>query len=365
MEKPNHENLVVEEENADLPQLLPRLFYLTVTHRVRIPEEFLRFLPLSGLFRTAHGGLYVPDVDLTNTLDLYRRGSEGGPGSAREARLIVAHLVREQISELPLENQLSLWERLSRFVNGSDGLIQDQIVDLSEVRDVEPIERWTLTPYLDVITGGMYQSLVVLMGRPGVGKTSMMCHLAEMASRAGYNITFIQNELSASILLGKMLPILKRHSFRKGDRLICVSGYPSDLIEEMIRNQNPNRIVFFDSPDSVGVGDQESRRFALEAIYRDLVRLKLASRAVFVSSQPRRRDASLSMSSVAESWAKAWYADLILTLTGPGIGPITPMTIRAVKNRFGPSQRELTIQFNLVSLSVDELGWEDPDESTW
>src|SRR6185369_13476416 len=108
-----------------------------------------------------------------------------------------------------------------------------------------------------------------------------------------------------------------------------------------------------DSPDVMAGGTLEGRRFALEEIYRDLIRLKQHCKHVFVASQARRQDRTLSQESVAEAWAKAFYVDIIITMNrmGRGTGQWSRVRSSVGKNRFGPPDRELNFSFNYADLS--------------
>jgi hypothetical protein len=59
------------------------------------------------------------------------------------------------------------------------------------------------------------------------------------------------------------------------------------------------------------------------------------------------------MASVAESWAKAWYADMIV---GIQPAPAQQLRFRVLKNRFGPRDNQITFNFNLEDLTWDSTG---------
>ena len=96
----------------------------------------------------------------------------------------------------------------------------------------------------------------------------------------------------------------------------------------------------YDGPDAIAGGEAEGRRFVIESIYRELVTLKQMCKAVFVPSQPKRGEQQgMSLESVAEAWAKAWYADTVTGLIRQG-NPTQDGAHRLkminFKNRFGP-----------------------------
>ncbi|MCB1041200.1 MAG: hypothetical protein KDA94_16945, partial [Acidimicrobiales bacterium] len=94
--------------------------------------------------------------------------------------------------------------------------------------------------------------------------------------------------------------------------------------------------------------------------YQYLIGAKPNNLMVVVPSQPRRSDGALSMRSVAESWAKAWYADIMIALMSAGRGSILAQT---VKNRFGKNNEKMFFDYDPVDCSwgVGAQDWEDDD----
>lgn len=345
-----------------------RLVYLISKHQVSIPRQIARHLPGSDWLTQLHLGLGAAaselDIPLKKVTKAYEEGKALGPGSSFEARKIIAQMVMDEMDrkDLDLTDRIAVTAALDRFMTKSE-LVEEEEVDLSDVEIPEAIPKFKsgFTP-LDLVLDDCYQGLYIIMARPGTGKTSVLLSIQEAFVKQGTPTLFVESEISKSMMLGRMKPILDRTPYTSKDRLVCGGWSAKELLEYVREHPDPNRVVFFDGPDAVGGAEGTDRRFQLERAYQDLVRVKTVSRAVFVSSQPRRNDSRLSISSTAESWAKAWYADVMLALDPiPSVSP--KLRFRVVKNRFGPNDQQVTFDYNLVDLS-----WKAPfsiDEDEW
>lgn len=345
-----------------------RLVYLLSKHSLAIPRPVLKYLPggewLSQLQNGLGSAATMLDVPLAQLNQIYKQGESLGPGSDAEARDIIADLVDAEVQrkDLDLDVRVRIYAELERFLTKTE-LVEETEVDLSlaEIPDSIPKFQTGFEP-LDMVLGGMYQGLVILMARPGTGKTSVMLSIMEAAVCSGIPTVFVESEISQQMMLGRMRFMLKRTAFTPRDRLICGGWSAREVLDYVREFPNPDRIVFFDGPDVVGGSSADDRRFVLERAYQDLVRVKQLSRAVIVSSQPRRNDGRLSITSTAESWAKAWYADAIVGIEAIH-GLDTRLRLRTIKNRFGPSEQQVTFKYNLMDLS-----WESPmelDDEEW
>ena len=353
--------------------LIPNCCYLASTLREQtpsVPRELIRYVPQMEIIRALadHGpegaavALGVPRSQIKNLLELGNHRTE--PPSPNEFRLSIAQLVLENdnLQQLPLDRRLGLMGTLNQFANDTDqSMVEEEEVDLGAVKKQAPIEKWQsgFGP-LDIVTGGVYQALVILMAKPGTGKTSTMLSMAEGIKRRHPEIRtlFFQEEIPARLIAGRMAPIFERgNPFSDGDR-IYAGGHSIEEIESIINKQpDSNQIIFVDSPDAMTVSKIDARHEALEYIYRRLAKIKQKSRLVVVASQPRRKDAVLDQASVAESWAKAWFADIIIGLSAVGH---KKMKFSLLKNRFGQGGNEVKFTYDL-----ETLHWEDPaDEGT-
>lgn len=343
-----------------------RLIYLVSKYQIQVPRKLLRLIPggewvgqLALGLGAAASELRVP---LTFMHQQYEDGESMGPGTDYEGRLIIAELIVDEIEkkDLNLDERLKLFGEIERFIN-KVGLIEEEEVDLSKAVVPDQIPKWDsgFLP-LDVPLGGMYQGLGIVMARPGTGKTSVMLSLMESLVMQGIPVLFVESEIPKNMMLGRMKPIFSRVKFKPADRLICASWSSKEVLEYCRAHPDTNRVVFYDGPDVMVGGDLEDRRHTLERAYQDMVVVKGISRMVVVSSQPRRKDETMQMTSVAESWAKAWYADWIAGLQAiPGGG----MRFRIVKNRFGPRDQQIRFNYNLEDLTWNTSG--EIEEDDW
>lgn len=345
-----------------------RLVYLLTRHSVAIPRPVLKHLPGAEWLSQLQHGLgaagAILDVPLAHMNKIYQQGEALGLGSDAEARTLIADAVDREIErrDLDLDVKIRVYAELERFLTKTD-LIEETEIDLSTAEPPSDIPKFS-TGFgpLDMALGGAYQGLVVIMARPGVGKTSVMLSVMESVVKGGMQALFVESEISQPMMLGRMRHILSRTQFTPQDRLICGAWSAREVLDYVREYPNPNRVVFFDGPDVVGGGGDTDRRFVLERAYQDLVRVKQLSRLVVVSSQPRRNDSRIGLTSGAESWAKAWYADAMLALEPiPGIE--SRLRFRVVKNRFGPNEQQVTFKYDLVDLTWEEP--EDLDEEDW
>ena len=342
---------------------IARLVYLATHYKVQVPRKFW---PYVGEWT---GKLYLglsaalPDLGapLEHLQMLYEQGEQMGPGTEEECRLLIADMIHREVSEreLSLHDTLVIYNEVEGFVRRGD-LLEESEVDLSTVQetDLVDIPKWDsgFTP-LDMALGGMYQGLLMIMARPGVGKTSMTLSIAEGLVTQGIPIVYIENEIPESLMLPRMKPIFQRTKFKKNDRLICASWSSKEVLEFVRDNPDPERVVIYDSPDVMTGGDD--KRLQLEKAYQDMVKVKMLSKAVIVTSQPRRRDDELRITSAAESWAKAWYADAMVGLQS---APQSRLRIRVLKNRFGPNSNEVLFGYDYETLEAKDSAY---DESDW
>ena len=55
----------------------------------------------------------------------------------------------------------------------------------------------------------------------------------------------------------------------------------------------------------------------------------------------------MTLASMAESWEKAWYADMVISLNVAGF---QQMRFRCLKNRFGRGGNDVVFDYNLETL---------------
>lgn len=348
---------------------IPRLFYLAVEHSPAQPSKSLqKYLPqfdllAAGSTSGVNGAAANLRVKKTQLAELYNLGKKPNRGTSQEYKVLAAEAITSAIDDvredLTFTEYLALMENLNQYVNGvhSQAIVPYEEVNLGEVdvEGVEDIQKWNsgYSP-IDEVTGGLYQGIVLLVMKPGSGKTSHMLRLAEACRNHSEvsSIWFFEAEIPRSMMLYRMKPIIRRTAFKPGDRLVCGFVDVKEIVQRCVDNPDPNRVIFIDSPDAIANG--QDRRFALEEIYRSLNWIKSLNKSIVVSSQPRRNDRVLTQESVSDSWAKAWYSDIIITGSKLGRVPNSAsarhVSLKVGKNRFGPDGGEIEFEFDYESL---------------
>lgn len=359
-----------------------RLIYLLTEHRVDVPKSLLRYLPFwrDWLPELKHGlsaAARAAGASTEHMMQLYAQGAASGKGSRAEALHLLGEMVDDEVSatnghRLSLDEKLNLYQELAGLLSSGE-MLQNTEVELANAPKVSQIPKWDsgFTP-LDVLTGGLYQGVMILVGMPGLGKTSLMLAIQERIAALGSagGTLFFQNEIPMQLMLGRLNQgPLRRTAYRATDRLICGSFGTEkvlSVLERMPQEQQRETVVFFDSPDVVVGSDPETRRFVLEHAFQVLVQAKQLCKLVIVSSQPNRRTAEAPrLSGLAEAWSKAWYADIVIALSrGRRIGGLPQLKLTLLKNRFGPPEGSVLFHFNLADLSWDpgSLAAEEDDD---
>lgn len=356
---------------------LGRLVYLLVRYRVQIPRRLRPLLPGGNWLSELHKGVgsaSLHGIEMEDLSRLYRAGKKAGPGSADEAKALIAKAIdlgiRSDAVE-PLE-RIRVYSTLERFMVSSE-MLEEGMIQLDAMKDEgeEGVPKFDsgFLP-IDLVLRGCYQGILTIMGYPGTGKTSLMLTMMEeiASTESASSVVMFQNEIPKGVMAGRVRPITERVQFREGDLIICASWGTPEILSWVEEHPDPDRVVFFDCPDVIAEAG-EGRRFALEGIYQDLVKLKQVSKMVVTSSQPRRRDGpgSLSLTSVAEAWAKAWYTDMLVSIQVSGRGPQGrhQYRLRVHKNRFGPSDGDIVFTYDLTDLTWELEGGLDGLEEDW
>ena len=361
--------------------LLSRLVFLAADHRPPTPpKSVLRYLPqgevIAETCRNGITGLSIQhDVSLDQARALYEAGSAGGRGSIDEFKLIVADAVSNELQLQRPNMTLSLYiaaiSALHGYLNGGDNsLIEVSEIDLSEPvlpETMAKVAKWSTgyTP-LDLVTGGLYQGIITMLGTPGAGKTTHLLRAAEdirASDPEGEMLLDIYSlEMPLPVMELRLVHTRRRIDFVKGDRLSCGLVSTADVLDRLKSDPEAHRrVVIFDGPDVSTGGQGDLRRFALEDAYRDLVRIKSLVKCVLTTSQVRRKEGSgyAGMSDVAESWQKAWYSDVVVSVTRGDRDPMTgytKCTFYCSKNRLGMPDVIIPFKF-----AYDTLQWQIDD----
>lgn len=338
-----------------------RLAYLLSRYKIQIPKRLIPHIPGGEwLQKLSQAGAGSTGVGMDQLQKLIRVGEQLGVGNAQEAVDLIQAIVDDALTEsnISLSERISLYALLSRLSPMT--MIANYELELDKPPDNSQIVKFSsgFVPADLVSDRFPIQSLVMIMGAPGMGKTTIMIALMEALRKSGAcnSVLFVENEMPGPLMTARFGLVFERTQFRSVDKLICGPWSASDVLEYVTENPDPDRVIFFDSPDVVQGGGEEGRRFYLEAEYQTLVQLKQRSKMVVVSSQPRRKDQRMTLRSTAESWQKAWYVDLMLGLNRDPKG----VNLVCLKNRFGPADMAITFAFDYVQLTAGEI--EDESE---
>lgn len=272
------------------------------------------------------------------------------------------------LEDLSLKNKTRAMAELDVFINGAD----DSMVDLerssfADVDGIEPMPTFeTGFVPLDIALGGVYEGVLLIAAKPGVGKTSTMLAMSECIKRThpDWNICFFEQEFSRNLAIARMKGIYERgNPFGKRDLLVTGGTSIEEIMDELKardkRFKRPEkRVVFIDSPDTMPGLGAENRRFELGHVYRKCVRIKEQpqTQLVVVASQLNRKKGGPALDKLAESSDKSWLTDMVVVLTKAGHNR---MKMQVIKNRFGPPDQAVIYHFNMEKLISEESELED------
>ena len=342
--------------------VMARLVFLLARYKIQVPSEIARTVPGGTWMKELYRGLLATNVFPEQVAQLYKAGEALGPGTTDEAIVLLGNLLDEyvNIDDLETAERISLYTSLDKM-KGGEAILEFDELDLSDDSPYQGIPKFNtgMTP-LDMVTGGFYQGILLIMAQPGAGKTSLMITLQEEIVRTNVasSTLFVQTEIPSNMMRPRMNPSTTRTEYRTTDRLIAATWRASDIIEWVEAHPDPDRVIFYDSPDVVAQGSGEGLRFAMMAEYLNLIRLKKLCKAIFVTTWPRRQDKSMTLSSPSEAAAKSWYSDMILGISRVGAG----LRCQVLKNRFGPTQNGVNFGYDYEDLSWSFSIQEDEDD---
>ena len=262
---------------------LPRLLYLSSElgeEVTRVPKLFRRFVPNLALYRAVaqdgiSGAAASMDIPVDQLKRVRKRGKQGGDNRGKfveEYRLLLALEIQEQLEEMDLlpREKLSILSDVNRFLEkAEDELVQVQQSSMSSIEGVHEIPKFkTGFGPLDIVLGdgGAYQGIIVFMGAPGTGKTSVMLSLLEAINRnlPETELFFFEMEIPMKLMQGRMSALNARTPFKDNDKLFTGS-IPIEDVEQQLDEYSTtdDKIVFIDGPDAMPGLSSESRRIEL------------------------------------------------------------------------------------------------------
>lgn len=334
-----------------------RLLYLTRELQVKLPPTITNKIPggpwLSSL-RSLVDPL-TPDQSQSQAVRLYAQGSTLGPPTMDELLHLVTSILDSQ-GDISGAEWLEIAKALSGMKAGILGLSEtiESFVDLSPETFVSFPTGFI--PLDSVLGGGVSPGIILFIGAPGSGKSSIMMMIAEALSQTladDQPIIYVQTEMPSAVFKTRFAPIKARSTFRPQDTLICAPWGTGAIMDYLEGVNNPRSVVIYDSPDPLllaGTGD--AVRFSIAQAWLDLIRIKQSmASTILVTSWSRRGEAgNLSLESGAEGAAKERYSDAVL-----GINPEADGRVRlsCYKNRMGAPDGSFSFRPNWGSLTLE------------
>lgn len=343
------------------PTDIDRLVFLLAERRIELPKIVADGLPFGAKLRELSGGVGTAE-QIEALWPMYQQGRMLGEGSISEVIAIIHRLAKGRISDWAGPRTIKFYRGLSDMENiDSDPFATDyQEVDMEQALEgagEELIPKY-FTGYepFDAISGeGFYQGLVVMQAMPGSGKTSNLISLAENLVSRNIPVWFFENEIAGKVMAGRVSVAARRENKmldKEYFRLFCGPWTGEQIALEVNNEPNEERVIIFDTPDIVfGTPHAEGHRHDLIANYRSLISVKTLSRTIFVPSQPKNVQGNLSLTTMAEAWQKAWWADIVLTMEIVQEGdPVASLKLASVKNRFGRKPTPVFFRYDYSSL---------------
>jgi replicative DNA helicase len=319
----------------------------------------------------------------------------------RQVEALGAEVTKEQIQAL-LSSARSAFAQLYRDYGGhAEAAPVVTLADLAGSYWDEVKKRRqgisTSLPDLDKAMGGGFQpgKLVILLGAPGSGKTTLANQMAEHIADAGRPVFYMTSEDTPGMLLAKTLARVYNIPYSA-----VLGGYKAveaeiiDALEKVRRRTSAQRLAYLHDTGALNMEQLQERASAhfqrfpeseqggsgvlvvdylqrlarslrriggraeeLRAAVTDLteqlraVAMELDCTVLALASQNRAsgyKDGD-AMASAKESGDIEYTADVILALAAPEkaqpVNEHKPMNLRLVKNRLGESDKTLPLDF--------------------
>ena len=201
---------------------------------------------------------------------------------------------------------------------------------LSEI-DAADFTRLTVDigEFARVLGGGIVRgSLTLIGGDPGIGKSTLLCQLADHVARTAGEVLYVSGEESVA-----QVGLRSRRMGLTAEDLLFLSETDADLIAETIRRSSPS-LAIVDSIQSVMARDIDALPGSVsqlrECALRFLQVAKSTGTPIFLVGHVTKEGA-LAGPKVLEH-----MVDTVLYLEGERVNQFR--LLRSTKNRFGPTQ---------------------------
>lgn len=327
-----------KQEKVKDENLYGRCIYLLDTLQLTLPRWLEAKIPYSKELGSSKA-LWSPLLTAS-----YKKGKAYGKGSIDELKEVLDALLCTELETF------SERKDFHTFINSlTNGLFSTNVEKkISEVEGSD-IEKFDSGFYpVDAAQGGFYQGLFAFAGEPGSGKSSILLNLSAQLAKQ-YPVWYFQTEIP-SHLIESRISILEPEKWHKDSYFHAGSYSSSSILQKVIKNPDPNRVIVYDSPEIMDSGKSPIEYFL--QCYQELVQIKLLSRMVIVTSQIKQNVSwnDLGIYSLNDSASKARYVDGIIYLRNFNGN----LMCKLGKNRFGDTMGTSMVKYNYETMQVED-----------
>lgn len=344
---------------------LARLFFLACELRPQLPENTLlsQLKDWSSIIRAGavHGlggsSEALPGVSYQQLSSFYEAGIESGATpDINEFRSLLSGLIHSKVCSneaLSSIDKIRLAGKLDKWLSKDTGYTVDVSLDWDAEVETPPFTETGWFP-IDKIHGneGTAQGITTVLSRPGVGKTTAALAIALNWRRRDIgSVIMLQTELSPAMVLSKVKVMAEPGLFRTGvDRIVFGTRNCEQVMDEMIQNPDPDRLILFDSITGyAGQGDTPASRERFANLYTMLCQAKNTSRMAMAFTHVKRGTQLADIESAAGSSAIERFSDYLDFMSSDGsVGPdgTVEISVRSLKNRWGQVQNPVRFNFD-------------------
>lgn len=337
-----------------------RLVYLAVQGGINVPIKLQKYVPhyplLSSLSKNGIVGTALFQGIPTEKLErLYKLGEEQLIASDKDAVQIIAKAIYDNLekdTQIELEDRLALLASLSRYREGKQALIDFEVTSFEpNGEEIQEHIPFGFEPLDSLIGGFIPNNLITVAGASGTGKTSILLAIVDslQIQYPEKRIVWVSLEMSSASVKHRA----KHLQLKSNPENVLLTGINSiDALEEYV---NDNTILVLDYLDLLVQVNAEGLRVALANAYAKLLHYSTRCFLLFNNTQINRSSQSITLNSLNESSAKAFYSSYVLGVTKKGISLATPrynqVEISVIKNRYGVSDVSTLFDFNYATLS--------------
>ncbi len=337
-----------------------RLVYLAVNNTLNVPKALQRYVPhydlLVSLSKDGITGTALwKEVPKEKLEKLYVDGEQASlHSSENDIVQILSKAIYERLQEdttLELDERIRLLGILARYREGKTSLISYEATSFEATEDdIQEHIPFGFEP-LDTLIGGFIpNNLITVAGASGAGKTSVLLALVDSIQQQYLEkrIVWVSLEMASSSVKHRA-----RHlQLRNNTNNVLLTGITS--LDELEEYACPNTIIVLDYLDLLVQANAEGLRVALANAYAKLLSLSTKCFLVFNNTQINRSSTTITLNSLNESSAKAFYSAYVLGITKKGNSltnsGYNQVEISVIKNRYGKSDVNTLFDFDYSTL---------------